>query len=153
MAGRADFTSEEWATMQRAVVGAPLLVATADGGRHDLVKELEVISRQLGEARARPASQLVAALADVREARSGFSATMSKEQVEEPALAALRSATAAIAARAPDELDSFQRFIVELATATAGASRSRLFGLAGPRVSEDEAAAMDQIRSALGLSA
>ncbi len=31
MAGKDDFTPGEWATLQRALLGAPLLVAVSDG--------------------------------------------------------------------------------------------------------------------------
>jgi hypothetical protein len=151
MAGKADFTPDEWATMQRALVGAPLLVAVSDGGRADLVIELGAIGTRLAEARAGHGSDLVHELADIGEARTGFHATMRAAEVEGPALEALRAATAMLAAKAPDELDSFKDFVVSLAKATAAAARSGPFALTGPLVSEAEAAAVDKIRAAIGM--
>lgn len=151
MAGRADFTSEEWETLQRAMLGAPLLVAVSDGGQADLVKELQTVREQLDEARAGHGSQLVHELANLAGAHTGFHARMSRREVEGPALDALRAAVETLAARAPDELDSFKYFVVELAKATATAARSHLWGHAGPLISEAEADAVDRIRAALGL--
>ena len=151
MAGKADFTPEEWATMQRALVGAPLLVPVSDGTRFDLVKELRAIGDRLADARAGHGSELVHELADLRQARTGFHATMSAAEVEGPALAALRAATATLREKAPDELDSFKYFVVDLAKHTAAAARSGPFALAGPLVSEAEAVAVDKIRAAIGM--
>jgi hypothetical protein len=152
MAGRADFTSEEWATLQRAMVGAPLLVAVSDGGRADLIKELQTVRDQLDEASSGHGSQLVQELADISGAQTGFHARMGRDEVEGPALDALRAATDTLRAKAPDELDSFKYFVVELSKATAAAARSHLWGLAGPLVSEAEVVAVDKIRGALGLA-
>jgi hypothetical protein len=152
MAGKGTFTPEEWATMQRAVVGAPLLVAVCDGGTADLRKELQAIAERLADARAGHGSELVHELADIRDAHTGFNGRMRAAEVEGPALEALRAATAAVATRAPDELDSFRAFVLDLAKAAAAAARSGPFALTGPRVSEAEAAAVDRIRAAIEVS-
>jgi hypothetical protein len=151
MAGKADFTPDEWATMQRAIVGAPLLVAVSDGGTADLRLELHAIGEKLAEARAGHGSELVQGLADIAGAQTGFHGRMQLSEVEGPALEALRSATAVLEAKAPDELDSFRSFVLDLAKATAAAARSGPFALVGPLVSEREADAVDRIRSAIGL--
>lgn len=151
MAGKADFTPDEWATMQRALVGAPLLVAVADGGRADLLKELQAIGERLADARAGHGSQLVQELADIGGAQTGFHARMRRAEVEGPALDALRAATATVRAKAPDELDSFVYFVLDLAKTTAAAARSGPFALTGPLVSEAEAEAVDRVKAAIGL--
>lgn len=151
MAGKADFTQDEWATMQRALVGAPLLVAVCDGGRADLVIELGAIGQRLAQAHAGHGSELVHELADIGQARTGFSGTMSAAEVERPALDALRAATAVLAEKAPDELDSFKYFVLDLAKLTAAAARSGPFAAVGPLVSEAEARAVDKIKAAIGI--
>jgi len=151
MAGRADFTSEEWAVMQRAVVGAPLLVAVSDGGRWDLGQELHAIGEKLGEARAGHGSELVQDLADIGGAQTGFHGRMRASEVAGPALDALSAAVATLRAKAPDELDSFRYFVLDLAKTAAAAARSGPFGLTGPLVSEREAAAVDRIKAAIGI--
>jgi len=151
MAGKADFTRDEWATMQRAIVGAPLLVAVSDGGEADLRLELHAIGEKLAEARAGHGSELVQDLADIAAAQTGFHGRMRRSEVEGPALAALRSATAVLEAKAPDELDSFRYFVLDLAKTTAAAARSGPFALTGPLVSEREAQAVDRIKAAIGL--
>lgn len=151
MAGKAQFTPDEWATMQRAIVGAPFLVAVSDGGPADLHIELEAIRDELAEARAGHGSELVQALADIAAAQTGFNSRMGRSEVEGPALAALRSSVATLEAKAPDELDSFRSFVLDLAKNTAAAARSGPFAAVGRLVSEREAAAVDLIRAALGL--
>jgi hypothetical protein len=151
MAGKADFTVDEWATMQRAVVGAALLVAVSDGGLADLRLELHAIGEKLAEARAGHGSELVQGLADIADARTGFHGRMRRSEVEGPALGALGAAVATLQAKAPDELDSFRYFVLDLAKTTAAAARSGPFALTGPLVSEREAAAVDRIRAAIGL--
>jgi hypothetical protein len=151
MAGKADFTPDEWATMQRALIGAPLLVAVSDGGRWDLGQELQAIGEKLAEARAGHGSELVQALADIAGARTGFHGKMRSHEVEGPALDALRAATATLEAKARDELESFRYFVLDLAKTTAAAARSGPFALTGPLVSEREAAAVDRIRAAIGI--
>jgi hypothetical protein len=153
MAGKGDFTAEEWDILQRALVGAALLVAAADGGKSDLGKELVVIAQQLRYAKATQGSHLVAELADLTNARTGFTASMSMTDIEGPTLDALRSAVATIAAKAEDELVPFKHFVLGLSEATARAARSRLFGLAGSRVSKPETAAINRIKEALELLA
>jgi hypothetical protein len=151
MAGKEEFTDDEWATMQRAVVGAPLLVAVSDGGTADLRFELQVIGEKLADARAGHGSELVQGLADVARAQTGFHGKMRRSEVEAPALDALRSAVATLEAKAPDELDSFRYFVLDLAKAVAAAARSGPFAVVGPLVSEREAAAVDRIRAAIGI--
>jgi len=151
MAGKADFTPDEWATMQRAIVGAPLLVAVSDGGMADLRLELRAIGEKLAEARAGHGSELVQGLADIAGAQTGFHGRMGRSEVEAPALEALRSATSTLEAKAPDELDSFRYFVLDLAKTTAAAARSGPFALTGPLVSEREAKAVDLIKAAIGV--
>jgi hypothetical protein len=151
MARKPDFTPEEWATMQRAVIGAPLLVAVCDGGRADLGIELRTIGEKLAEARAGHGSDLVMGLADVASAQTGFHGRMRASEVEGPALDALRAATATLERKAPDELDSFKQFVLDLAKATAAAARSGPFALTGPLVSSAEIAAVDRIKAAMGM--
>jgi hypothetical protein len=151
MAGKADFTPDEWATMQRAIVGAPLLVAVSDGGTADLRLELHAIGEKLAEARSGHGSELVQGLADIAGAQTGFHGRMQRSEVEGPALEALRSATAVLEAKAPDELDSFRSFVLDLAKTTAAAARSGPFALTGPLVSEREAQAVDRIKNAIGM--
>ena len=151
MAGKADFTPDEWATMQRAIVGAPLLVAVSDGGTADLKLELHAMGEKLAEARAGHGSELVQNLADIAGAQTGFHGRMQRSEVEGPALDALRSAIAVLEAKAPDEVDSFRYFVLDLAKTTAAAARSGPFALTGPVVSEREAKAVDRIKGAIGI--
>jgi hypothetical protein len=76
---------------------------------------------------------------------------MRMSEVEGPALDALTAATATLRAKAPDELDSFRFFVLDLSKATAAAARSGPFALTGPLISSAEIAAVDKIKAAIGI--
>ena len=70
----------------------------------------------------------------------GFGAKSSPEAIESEALEALRSAVATLEAKAPDEVDAYKSYVLELAEAV---------GKAAGGGDEAEAAAVEKIRSAL----
>ena len=151
MAGRADFTAEEWADLGSALISAAELVSFCDGGRPGMAREMSTVRGTLKHARSRHPSQLVRELAD-QPGHSVIDAHMSPGEAEEPVLRVLRAA-AALSARAPEELEAYRRFVVHLGEVAAGATRSGgVFGLGGQRVSYAEASTLDRIRQAVGAS-
>ena len=44
MAGKADFTEQEWETLQKGVTGGAMLVAVSEGGFRDTFKEMGVLA-------------------------------------------------------------------------------------------------------------
>jgi hypothetical protein len=152
MAGRADFTAEEWADLASALISAAELVSFVDGGRSGMAREMAGVRRRLRDASTGHPSQLVRELAS-EPGRSLIDARMSPGEAEEPVLRVLRAAAAALSAKAPDELEAYRRFVVHLGEAAATATRSGgVFGVGGQRVSYAEAATLDRIRQALGAS-
>ena len=151
VAGRADFTAEEWADLGSALISAAELVSFCDGGRPGMAREMSTVRGTLKHARSRHPSQLVRELAD-QPGHSVIDAHMSPGEAEEPVLRVLRAA-AALSARAPEELEAYRRFVVHLGEVAAGATRSGgVFGLGGQRVSYAEASTLDRIRQAVGAS-
>ncbi|HZD68584.1 MAG TPA: hypothetical protein VFA45_06610 [Actinomycetes bacterium] len=152
MAGRADFTAEEWTDLGSALISAAELVSFVDGGRSGMAREMSRVRRALSDASKRHPSQLVRELA-IEPGRSVIDTHLSPGEAEEPVLRVLRAAAAALSARAPDELEAYRRFVVHLGEVAARATRSGgVFGVGGQRVSYAEASTLDRIRRALGAS-
>lgn len=139
MATKADFTEEEWGAMQKGVTGAGMLVSVGDRDFTDSFGEAGALAKYLGEQREASQSQLVRELAGVR--GTGFGLTASQQEVEAETLAALRSASATLAAKAPDEAGAYRQFVLDAAGAVAEAKGG---------VKPGEFAAIDAIRGALG---
>jgi hypothetical protein len=138
MAGKADFTDQEWETLQKGVTGSALLVAVADRGFFDTFKEMRVLAKHLSEVREKSASQLVRELAEVRS--TGFGFTDSPEEVERETTEALTSARSILKAKAPDEMEAYSGFALEVAQSVAAAAKD---------VGAAESGAIEKIKAAL----
>lgn len=138
MAEKADFTDQEWETLQKGVTGSALLVAVADRGFFDTFKEMRVLAKHLSEAREKSASQLVRELAEVRS--TGFGFTDSPEEVERETTEALTSARSILQTKAPDEVEAYSAFVIEVAQSVAAAAKD---------VGAAESGALEKIKAAL----
>ena len=141
MAGKSDFTAEEWEEMQKGVAGAALLVSVSDRSFFDTFKEAGALGQHLARARQNSTSKLVRELADVRGTPFGLAA--SPGEIEGETLEALRSSAATLEAKAPDETDGYRGFVLDVAESVAAAA-------GGGETAESETIA--KIRSALGAS-
>ncbi|MDQ3894473.1 MAG: hypothetical protein M3292_07390 [Actinomycetota bacterium] len=138
MAGKSDFTNEEWETLHKGVTGSGLLVSVSDRSFFDSFKEAGALAKHLTGAR-QSSSELVRELAATR--GTGFGLTASPTQVEAETIDALRSAIATLQAKAPDEVDPYREFVLDVARSVADAA-------GGGETAES--GALDKIRSALG---
>ncbi|HEX2433627.1 MAG TPA: hypothetical protein VHI55_06710 [Gaiellaceae bacterium] len=138
MATKADFTEEEWETLQKGVTGSGLLVSLADRGFFDSFKEAGAVGKHLSEARKNNPNPLVQELAQVR--GTGFGLRTSPEELEKETTEALRSATGLLQAKAPDDLPAYRDFVLEVAQSVAAAAKD---------VGAAETDAIDKIRAAL----
>ena len=138
MAGRADFTEDEWKELQQGVTGAGMLVSTAHRDFTDTFGEASTVAKQLA-AQRQSASQLVRELSETR--GTGFGLVATPEEVLEETLDALGAAVAVLGEKAPDELDAYRDLVLDLATAVAEAKGG---------VKDEEKAAIERIESALG---
>lgn len=139
MATKADFTEDEWETMQKGVMGAGLLVSLSDPDFTDTFGEASAIAKYLAEQRSSSGSELIRELAGVR-GRGGFGITDSQGEVEAETLEALRSSKELLAAKAPDEVDAFRELALGVAERAATAKSG---------VEASETAALEKIRAAL----
>lgn len=138
MAGKSDFTEQEWETLRKGVTGAGLMVTVADRGFFDTFKEAGALAEHLAEARERGASPLVRELAEARS--TGFGMTDSPEDVERETTEALRSAVETLRSKAPDEVQAYRDVVLEVAQSVAAAAKG---------VAAEETEAIEKIRSAL----
>jgi hypothetical protein len=138
MAGKTDFTEQEWETMQKGVTGAGMLVSVADRSFFDTFKEVGALAKHLSEARSKSSSPLVRELAEVR--GTGFGLTTSPQEVEAETLEALRSAMSSLQVKAPDEAQAYSDFVLDLTQSVAEAAKD---------VGATESGAVDKIKAAL----
>ena len=136
MAGKSDFTGEEWDQLRKGATGAGLLVSGSDRSFLDTFKEAKSLASYLKGSRDDD-SQLVRELSS--ESGTGFGVVASPSEVE-GTMDSLRAAVETLRAKAPDEVDNYRSFVVELAE-TVGRS-------AGGG-DEAEAAAVEKIKAAL----
>jgi hypothetical protein len=138
VAKKSDFTEQEWEALKKGVVGAGLLVSLSDRGFFDTFKEAGALAKHVGTAKQSGSSELVRELSDVRGA--GFGLTASPDKVERETLEALQTAKAALEAKAPEELQPYRDFVVEVAQSVAAAA---------PGGDSSESGAIERVRSAV----
>jgi len=136
MAGKADFTEEEWDQLRKGATGAGLLVSVSDRSFLDSIKEASSFAHYLIDARDAD-SQLVRELAS--EHGTGFGAVATPSEVQD-ADESLRTAVATLRAKAPDELEHYRGFVLALAQTVGRAAKGG---------DDAEAAAIDRIKTAL----
>ncbi|HMI30002.1 MAG TPA: hypothetical protein VK490_09850, partial [Gaiellaceae bacterium] len=113
MAKKSDFTEQEWEALQKGVVGAGLLVSVSDRGFFDTFKEAGALGKHVASAKQSGSSELIRELANVH--GTGFGLTATPDKVEQETFAALQTAKTALQSKAPEELEPYRDFVVEVA--------------------------------------
>ena len=139
MAGKADFTDDEWKELQQGVTGAGLLVSTAHRDFTDSFGEAKAVAKDLA-AHRQSESELVRELAATHS--TGFGLVASPKEVE-GVLGSLGSAITLLEAKAPEEVEPYRAFVLDVATAAAEAKGG---------VTDEESAAITKIKEALGAT-
>ena len=137
MAKKSDFTEQEWEQLRKGATGAGLLVSVSDRSFFDSFKEAGSLAKHLAGGRS-DESELVRELAGER--GSGFGVRSAPQEIESETVEALRGAVSTLQAKAPDEVEAYKAFVLEVAEAV---------GKAAGGGDEAEAAAVEKIRSAL----
>jgi hypothetical protein len=137
MAGKADFTEQEWDDLQQGVTGAGLLVSSAHRDFTDSFGEAKAVATQL-TAHRDSESELVRELAGTR--GTGFGLVASPKEVVEGTMNALGASVALLTEKAPDELEAYRALVLDVATSVAEAKGG---------VKNEETAAIERIRGAL----
>ena len=119
MATKADFSDDEWKTMQKGITGAGVLVSVSDRDFTDTFGEASALGKYLGSQRESNTSDLIRELSHAK--GTGFGFTDSPQEVETETLAALRSSVATLAAKASDEVDAYRELVLGIAAFVAEA--------------------------------
>jgi hypothetical protein len=120
MTTKTEFSQEEWESLHKGVTGAGFLMAVSDRGFFDTFKEAGALARHLREARERSSSELIRELAETRS--TGFGITDSPVEIESETLEALRTAIQTLQAKAPEEVDAYRSFVLEVAESVGNAA-------------------------------
>ena len=147
MTGKADFTEEEWTVVLEGPPSAGLIVITAQRG--GTFRETISMAKAYTEARQNHgASEL---LDEIVSAKPHVDHTRysSPDELRQAGLQRIRDAVALLESKAtPEETEEYRRFVVTLAEKVANAHREG----GDSAVSPAEAAAIEEIRGALGSS-
>ena len=142
MANKNDFTQDEWTKLEQGVMGATMLVATADPGFFDTFKETKAMAKHVVEARTSASSGLIKELA--HETRlSGFGLVKSPQELQQETEGALSSAVSILETKAPDEVDAYRQFVLGIADSVAKAAGG---------VAPTESGAIEKITTALAAT-
>ena len=131
-------TEEEIETLRKGATGAGLLVSVSDRGFFDTFKEAGTLAKHIATARGSSESAVVRKIAEGR--GLGFGVTSKPEEIESGTLDALHSSVTLLQAKAPEELDAYRAFVLDLARSVAAAA---------PGGDQAEAATVAKIESAL----
>jgi len=141
MATKADFSEDEWKTMQKGMTGAGMLVSVSDRDFTDSFGEASALAKYLAGQRESGASDLIQELAQAK--GTGFGLTNSPQEVETETLDALRSSVATLGAKAPDEVGAYRELVLGIAAFVAEAKGG---------VADAEAATIAKLEEALAGS-
>jgi hypothetical protein len=140
MANRSDFTDDQWKELHQGVTGAGLLVSSAHRDFTDSFGEAKAVASQLAGHRDSE-SELVRELAGT--SGTGFGLVASPKEVVAGTISALEASVVLLAERDPTELEAYRSLVLDVATAAAEAKGG---------VREEESAAIERIRNALGTA-
>jgi hypothetical protein len=138
MTTKADFSAEEWKSLRTGLLGAAMFVSLSDRDFTDTFGEVGVMTKYLSGMQMAGDTDLMRELA--HEHGNPFGLTSSPDRVRGETLASLKSATATLTAKAPDEVEPYRKFVLGLATAVAMAKSGE---------SAVETAAIGQVKEAL----
>ena len=141
MATKADFTEEEWKTLQGGINGAGMFVSLVDRGFFDTFKEGNALAHHLRDAHEHSDSVLIRDLVTGRE--RPFGASASPQESEQSTVTALQQAVTILEAKSPEDLPEYKQLVLDVSQSVAEAAKG---------VSDKENAALESIRSALGSS-
>lgn len=148
MTKKADFNAEEWSTLVEAPLLAGMRVMAASRG--GTIRESMAMGQTYVQARKQQGeSELLDDLVASPPAMDP-SRLQSAGDIGETSTSRLREAVGLLEKKAPEDVESYRRFVVALAEAAAGAHREGGFmGVGGEQVSSDEKAALDEVQAAL----
>src|SRR5215212_5836628 len=165
MAGKANFTSEEWARVVASPMVASMAITAADpSGLWGLLKEAMAGGWSLLDAKqnasANPLAKAVAEDITMPETRTAARDRMQAQfkgaqigDIKDKAIEELRAVATLVDAKAPDDAAGFKSWLQSVAQKAAEAGTEGGFlGFGGVAVSEAEKATLAEIATALGAT-
>jgi hypothetical protein len=113
-------TEAEIETLRKGATGAGLLVAVSDRGFFDTFKEASALAKHIAAAKENTQSAVVRQLADGHGV--GFGITTPPAEIEAGTVEALHSAVQVLQAKAPDEVEAYRAFVLDVARSVAAAA-------------------------------
>jgi hypothetical protein len=107
-------------TLHKGALGAGLLVSVSDRGFFDSFKEAGALAKHVAAAHEKSDSELVRRVAQGH--GTGFGVTTPPAEIESGTLEALRSSVQLLQSKAPDELEAYRTFVLELARSVSAAA-------------------------------
>ena len=139
MATKADFSEAEWSALQKGLTGSAMLVSLADRDFTDTFGEVGAMTKFLQGQQLAGQSELIRELAKTH--GTGFGVTTGPDKMRAETMASLQTALAALAAKAPDEVEGYRQLVLGVSQAVADAKSG---------VAAAESSMLEEIRTALG---
>lgn len=157
----ASFAPEELKTIAEAPILAGFALSMVDVGIVSTVPEAAALSKQIaGAAKSYPTNSVIQAVFSEEALKSGAvkleppalkAENAQSDALVDEAIARVNTALTALDGKvSPEEIQEYKSFIYTCAEAVANAAGSGLFG-SGAKVSEKESAALERLKTALGL--
>jgi hypothetical protein len=145
MTNQDAFTADEWTLVREAPTSAGLIVVTASRG--GTLRETFAMSKAYVEARAEHGNSELLDEVVGSKPKMDHPHPHTPEELSATALQHIRDAIALLETKATEqEVEDYRQFVLTLANKVATAHREH-----GQDVSPEEAAAVEQIRTALGF--
>ena len=162
MAGKSDFTPEEWGLIRKSPLFATLAVVAAEpNGPIGVMKEMFSVAKFIAETKMKGGSNaIVTDLAAELSTKEGAQAARpegiqgkSPDEARQMALAELKKVGELVDGKAPGDAAGFKEWLREVSSRVAHASKEGgFFGIGGTLVTEKEQQALADTASALGLA-
>jgi hypothetical protein len=150
MATKADFNADEWSKLVEAPLLAGMRVSGASGGGK--IREAVAVAKVYGEARTQHGDS--ALLDEIVGSPPGVEQTGPGDDPAAVVAARLKEALRIVDEKSPADSDAYRSFIVAVARGAAEAHKEGGFiGIGGRKISEEEAAALDEIQAVVDASA
>jgi glutathione S-transferase len=153
MAGKSDFSAEEWNMLRQGPFMASMLViAASPSGPAGLKKEMAAANRVIAEAAYSARTPLLQSLGqDLKQTSSFPWLDEGHRSFHDMAVAILKQVCGLLERKAsPEEADEMKQWLNTIARRTAEAAKEGGFlGVGGTLVSDQEQEALDTIKSAL----
>ena len=162
MAGKADFTADEWSLLCKSpMLAGMVVVAASPSGPFGVIKEMVALGKLVAETKAKGGDGLVSAVVNEITTREGIERAKpteiqgkSPDQARAFALDQLKQVATLLRQKAPGDATAFSQWLQEVAERVASASKEGGFlGFGGTLVSEQEQAALRDTAAALGIQA